>query len=423
MRYAQAQSLPSVSGLKNVGMAACYDLGDRDPTNAMGLCHSRYKQQCGKRLALALREFLPPPLGTGTNREVNYTSDCARSCCSCCLRLIPHLQYIGPSIVNVSLVNKGTLIAITVKNGAGLHWNGTTQCSACCGLAPAASFVPPLPRGAKAPCLGGARGELADATKCGTNSASVMRMLTQKSGSWEYVSPGGVTFPNANTSGQKHWPAHTILVPGPRWLDKSGKPYFAAEALTYAWEDFPQCAIYNAAGIPLPPFNLSLVQTDTDGKEGELLNWREPLATRGQLLAEIAVLKAQLLKSDDLAAAAAEAPCDIYAKAGTPCAAAHAMTRAMYSGFTGKMYQLTITASNRTLDVHALASGHADVVAHDAFCGAKEDAAPAPACCSCPTHPAPCFPPTLASCECACSCCWRCCCWRCCYRRCWRCCC
>ena len=26
----------------------------------------------------------------------------------------------------------------------------------------------------------------------------------------------------------------------------------------YAWEDFPECALYNAAGLPMPPFNVTL---------------------------------------------------------------------------------------------------------------------------------------------------------------------
>eukprot|EP01045_Picozoa_sp_COSAG04_P038363 COSAG04_NODE_10246_length_793_cov_0.819885_2_plen_88_part_00 len=44
-------------------MASCFDLGDPDPLNAMGLCHSRYKMECGRRLALALMSLLPPNLG------------------------------------------------------------------------------------------------------------------------------------------------------------------------------------------------------------------------------------------------------------------------------------------------------------------------------------------------------------------------
>ena len=47
-----------------------------------------------------------------------------------------------------------------------------------------------------------------------------------------------------------------ITVPSP--MDPQGKPYNPAQELRYAWEDFPECAIFTAAGLPLPPFNVSL---------------------------------------------------------------------------------------------------------------------------------------------------------------------
>ena len=47
-RYAQAATLE----LPATGMATCFDLGDPDVTNKNGLCHSRYKTECGRRLAL-----------------------------------------------------------------------------------------------------------------------------------------------------------------------------------------------------------------------------------------------------------------------------------------------------------------------------------------------------------------------------------
>jgi hypothetical protein len=37
-----------------------------------------------------------------------------------------------------------------------------------------------------------------------------------------------------------------------------GTPYCPAKRLRYAWEDFPECAVYNGDGLPLPPFNVSL---------------------------------------------------------------------------------------------------------------------------------------------------------------------
>ena len=33
-------------------------------------------------------------------------------------------------------------------------------------------------------------------------------------------------------------------------------------------------------------------------------------------------------------------PCDIYAAAGNPCAAAHSTTRALYAGYNGPLYQV-----------------------------------------------------------------------------------
>ena len=44
-------------------------------------------------------------------------------------------------------------------------------------------------------------------------------------------------------------------------MDPRGRPYFAVSKLRYAWEDFPECAIYNSDGLPMPPFNVSLPTT------------------------------------------------------------------------------------------------------------------------------------------------------------------
>ena len=54
MRYAQAQALTAHSGLPAVGMASCYDLGDPDPLNAMGLCHSRCEWFCAEHCSWIL---------------------------------------------------------------------------------------------------------------------------------------------------------------------------------------------------------------------------------------------------------------------------------------------------------------------------------------------------------------------------------
>jgi hypothetical protein len=61
-------------------------------------------------------------------------------------------------------------------------------------------------------------------------------------------------------------------------------------------------------------------------------------------------------------------PCDIYAAAGQPCVAAHATTRALYSSYTGPLYQVTRQSDNTSKDIGVLADGYADAAAQDAFC-------------------------------------------------------
>ena len=76
-----------------------------------------------------------------------------------------------------------------------------------------------------------------------------------------------------------------------------------------------------------------------------------------------------LLASLSLAAAG---PCDIFLAGGTPCAAAHSTVRALYSAYSGRLYQLKRFGDNATLDITALApGGFADSAAHDAFCAAN----------------------------------------------------
>lgn len=66
------------------------------------------------------------------------------------------------------------------------------------------------------------------------------------------------------------------------------------------------------------------------------------------------------------------APCDIFSENGTPCAAAHSTTRALYSSFNGKMYRLKRYGDNATIDITPLTTGgFADSAAHDAFCAAN----------------------------------------------------
>jgi hypothetical protein len=62
-------------------------------------------------------------------------------------------------------------------------------------------------------------------------------------------------------------------------------------------------------------------------------------------------------------------PCDIYAAGGTPCVAAHSMTRALFSSYSGRLYQVRRASDGATRDVGVLAAGgSADAAAQDSFC-------------------------------------------------------
>jgi non-reducing end alpha-L-arabinofuranosidase len=62
-------------------------------------------------------------------------------------------------------------------------------------------------------------------------------------------------------------------------------------------------------------------------------------------------------------------PCDIYASGGTACVAAHSTTRALYSSFSGALYQVTRGSDNDTTTISPLsAGGVAKAAAQDTFC-------------------------------------------------------
>ncbi|KAF3230076.1 hypothetical protein TWF191_000316 [Orbilia oligospora] len=62
-------------------------------------------------------------------------------------------------------------------------------------------------------------------------------------------------------------------------------------------------------------------------------------------------------------------PCDIYASGNTPCVAAHATTRALYSAYTGALYQVKRAKDNAVADIKPIsAGGPADSAAQDSFC-------------------------------------------------------
>jgi len=75
---------------------------------------------------------------------------------------------------------------------------------------------------------------------------------------------------------------------------------------------------------------------------------------------------AGLLATASLVAAG---PCDIYASGNTPCVAAHGTTRALYSAYSGRLYQVQRGSDNTKLDISALSAGAtANAAAQDSFC-------------------------------------------------------
>jgi hypothetical protein len=64
-----------------------------------------------------------------------------------------------------------------------------------------------------------------------------------------------------------------------------------------------------------------------------------------------------------------EGPCDIYEKAKTPCVAAHSVTRALYGGYGGALYQVKRVPDDGTvLDVGVNKAGFARSDLQDAYC-------------------------------------------------------
>ncbi|KAF7372830.1 Carbohydrate-binding module family 42 protein [Mycena sanguinolenta] len=62
-------------------------------------------------------------------------------------------------------------------------------------------------------------------------------------------------------------------------------------------------------------------------------------------------------------------PCDIYASGGTPCVAAHSTTRALFSGYSGSLYQIKRGSDGATIHISPLAAGGvANATVQDSFC-------------------------------------------------------
>jgi len=60
-------------------------------------------------------------------------------------------------------------------------------------------------------------------------------------------------------------------------------------------------------------------------------------------------------------------PCDLY-ESTTPCAAAFSTTRALYSAYTGPLYQVTRQSDKAHTNIGLLPDGYANAAAQDTFC-------------------------------------------------------
>lgn len=69
----------------------------------------------------------------------------------------------------------------------------------------------------------------------------------------------------------------------------------------------------------------------------------------------------------------AAGPCDIYASGDTPCVAAHSTTRALYSAYSGPLYQVSRSSDSTTTDIAPVsAGGIADSASQDSFCSGTD---------------------------------------------------
>ncbi|MBO6069012.1 MAG: lamin tail domain-containing protein [Bacteroidales bacterium] len=87
------------------------------------------------------------------------------------------------------------------------------------------------------------------------------------------------------------------------------------------------------------------------------------------IITAVIVLPAAILAVASCGGSRPEGPCDIYAKAGTPCASAHSTTRALFKAYNGPLYQVMRQSDGKTLDIGVVRShGYADSEAQDRFC-------------------------------------------------------
>lgn len=67
--------------------------------------------------------------------------------------------------------------------------------------------------------------------------------------------------------------------------------------------------------------------------------------------------------------ASSQSVCDIYASGGTPCVAAHSTVRALFSAYSGRLYQVQRASDGATTDIGTLtAGGYANAGTQNSFC-------------------------------------------------------
>ena len=96
-----------------------------------------------------------------------------------------------------------------------------------------------------------------------------------------------------------------------------------------------------------------------------LRHLRRALLTVGAIVA----LLAGVLVGAGTSQAAGTLPCDIYGAAGTPCVAAHSTVRALFSAYSGRLYQVKRASDSATTDIGTLSTGgYANSAAQNTFC-------------------------------------------------------
>ena len=89
----------------------------------------------------------------------------------------------------------------------------------------------------------------------------------------------------------------------------------------------------------------------------------------GKILSPTIIFFAVAISPVDVASAQTitPRPCDLYAST-TPCVAAFSTTRALYSAYTGPLYQVTRQSGKVHTNIGLLSDGYANAVAQDTFC-------------------------------------------------------